>query len=98
MIDDELHRQANLKEYEKEWTEKNRAAIFHRIETDFVNTQEPDAKEFQMYQRDTKLARRDPERYCADRCITTGNCDVFEGASLVQWFLGLLDLDFLCPS
>lgn len=28
--------------------------------------------------RDQKLAHDDPQRYCADRCVTTGNCDVFE--------------------
>ena len=24
------------------------------------------------------MAHDDPQRYCADRCVTTGNCDVFE--------------------
>ncbi|KAL7537367.1 hypothetical protein ACHAWF_005738 [Thalassiosira exigua] len=24
------------------------------------------------------MAADDPARYCADRCVTTGNCDVFE--------------------
>ena len=51
MIDGELHRQAHKKDYEKEWMEKNRAAVFHRMETDFVNTQDPEAKDFQMYKK-----------------------------------------------
>lgn len=28
--------------------------------------------------KDEKMAENDPMRYCADRCVTTGNCDVFE--------------------
>lgn len=41
---------------------------------------------FQMFdedivqqRRDKKLARERPEKYCANRCVATGNCDVFEG-------------------
>ena len=78
MIDDELHRQTHKKEFEREWMEKNRGAILHHMESDFVNTPEPEVKEFQMYKKDKNLAWKDPERYCADRCISTGNCDIFE--------------------
>ncbi|KAL7487576.1 hypothetical protein ACHAW6_013152 [Cyclotella cf. meneghiniana] len=28
--------------------------------------------------KDEKMATDDPMRYCADRCVSTGNCDVFE--------------------
>ena len=28
--------------------------------------------------KDEKMAEDDPMRYCADRCVSTGNCDVFE--------------------
>ena len=28
--------------------------------------------------KDEKLVEDDPMRYCADRCVSTGNCDVFE--------------------
>lgn len=28
--------------------------------------------------KDEKMAEEDPFRYCADRCVSTGNCDVFE--------------------
>ncbi|KAL7513482.1 hypothetical protein ACHAXN_010703 [Cyclotella atomus] len=28
--------------------------------------------------KDEKMANDDPARYCADRCVSTGNCDVFE--------------------
>ena len=28
--------------------------------------------------KDERMAKDDPMRYCADRCVTTGHCDVFE--------------------
>lgn len=28
--------------------------------------------------RDQMLANKDPQKYCADRCVSTGHCDVFE--------------------
>ena len=28
--------------------------------------------------KDEKMVEDDPMRYCADRCVSTGNCDVFE--------------------
>ena len=31
-----------------------------------------------LRRKDEKLANDDPMRYCADRCVSTGNCDVFE--------------------
>ncbi len=31
-----------------------------------------------LRRKDEKMAENDPMRYCADRCVATGNCDVFE--------------------
>lgn len=28
--------------------------------------------------KDVRLARNSPQKYCADRCVSTGHCDVFE--------------------
>jgi len=28
--------------------------------------------------KDEKMADNNPQRYCADRCVATGNCDVYE--------------------
>lgn len=78
LIDKELYRQSHKKEFENEWMEKNRAAVFHSVETDFGPIADPDDTEFRMYNRDKNMAVHDPQRYCADRCIATGNCDVFE--------------------
>jgi hypothetical protein len=57
--------------------EKNRNAVFSRIESEFINL-DSDKEEFRMHQKDQRLAFRDPEKYCADRCVATGNCDIFE--------------------
>jgi len=78
MIDQELYRQGHKKEFEAEWMEKNRAAVFHRFEVEMQALENTDENDFRSYQRDKKLAMKDPERYCADRCIATGNCDVFQ--------------------
>ena len=37
-----------------------------------------DDKNEAQHRRDVRLASKDPSAYCADRCVTTGNCDVFE--------------------
>jgi hypothetical protein len=78
LIDKELYRQGHKKDFEAEWMEKNRAAVFSKIETDFGPIGDPDETDFRMHNKDKKMAENDPERYCADRCIATGNCDIFE--------------------
>eukprot|EP00526_Cylindrotheca_closterium_P023168 CAMPEP_0113638978 /NCGR_PEP_ID=MMETSP0017_2-20120614/20435_1 /TAXON_ID=2856 /ORGANISM="Cylindrotheca closterium" /LENGTH=162 /DNA_ID=CAMNT_0000550143 /DNA_START=29 /DNA_END=517 /DNA_ORIENTATION=- /assembly_acc=CAM_ASM_000147 len=78
MIDGELVRQSHKKEYENEWMEKNRAAVLSRMETDFVPVLEMDGDGFRQQRKDRLMAEKDPAKYCADRCITTGHCDVYE--------------------
>lgn len=78
MVDDELQRQSHKKEFEAEWMEKNRAAVLGKMESDFGYVSDVDPDDFRMAQKDKKMAKDDPERYCADRCVSTGNCDVFE--------------------
>ena len=57
--------------------EKNRNQILHHL-PDTVEGQEDDMRNFRQFAKDKKLAREDPARYCADRCVATGNCDVYE--------------------
>ena len=57
--------------------EQNRKQILQHVPT-FVEDGEDDLDKFRQYAKDKKLARQDPERYCADRCIATGNCEVYE--------------------
>ncbi len=78
LIDKELYRQSHKKDFEREWMEKNREAVFHNVVTDFGPVADPDDTDFRMYNRDKYMAVHDPQRYCADRCIATGNCDIFE--------------------
>lgn len=81
MIDGELDRQAHKKEYEAQWMKKNRAAVFSKVETEFepqMDEATSNANELRMRRKDEKMAVNDPQRYCADRCLSTGNCDVFE--------------------
>jgi hypothetical protein len=35
------------------------------------------AKNIQM-RKDKRMAREDPMKYCADRCVSTGHCEVWE--------------------
>jgi hypothetical protein len=79
MIDGEIFRQSHKKEFEAEWMEKNREAIFHRMKTEFM----PEAvvlpdEDYRQHNKDKILADKDPQAYCADRCVATGNCEIYE--------------------
>ena len=81
MIDRELYRQQHLKDFENEWMEKNKAAVLQKLNSDdyMMSMDEEELREnFRQMQRDKRLAKKDPEAYCAERCITTGNCEVYE--------------------
>lgn len=78
LIDHELYRENHEKDFENEWMEKNRGAVFHHMESDFGPVDDIDQTDFRMHHKDEKLAFENPERYCADRCIATGNCDIYE--------------------
>ena len=86
LIDRELYRQAHKKDFEREWMEKNRGAVLHSLgggttAVDHENmalSYDEQAEDFRQHRKDLKLVSDDPERYCADRCVSTGNCDVFE--------------------
>lgn len=66
--------------------QKNKPAILQRMD-DAVSSSTIDALtsmdsdtvyNVRQLLRDQKLARANPQQYCADRCIATGYCDVFE--------------------
>ena len=44
--------------------------------SDFLPT--TDAINKIQLRKDKRMAREDPARYCADRCVATGNCQVWE--------------------
>ncbi|KAL3940609.1 MAG: hypothetical protein SGBAC_004893 [Bacillariaceae sp.] len=76
LIDGELYRESHKKEYENAWMEKNRAAVVSRMETDFIPV--ADGEELRQERKDKRMAEKNPAQYCADRCIATGHCDVYE--------------------
>ena len=79
MIDGEVYRQSHKKEFEQKWMEKNRGAILHQLSfgNDFASLEEEE-QVFRQELKDKRLAETNPQQYCADRCIATGNCDVYE--------------------
>ena len=81
-IDYEFYRQHHKKEFENEWMEKNRAAVLHSLHTGeehiMVSDLEEQHEQLRQFAKDKRLAKDDPRRYCADRCLSTGNCDVYE--------------------
>lgn len=85
LIDRELYRQSHKKDFEREWMEKNRGAVLHTLgggygsdDHETMMNFDENAEKFRQHKKDLKLAAVDPERYCADRCVSTGNCDIFE--------------------
>lgn len=91
MIDTELYRQRHIKEYQEEWMVKNKGAVLKSLNDDAttqtsataaatttVLMQEPDEDNFRQKIKDRRMAQRNPQQYCADRCVATGNCDVYE--------------------
>ena len=91
MIDSELYRQEHRKEYEAAWMEKNKGAVLSRLSdegstvTDTAGFSYPsqmlndwDRESYAEHKRDERMAFLNPEKYCADRCIATGNCDILE--------------------
>lgn len=86
MIDGELYRQEHHKEYEEAWMKKNKGAVLSRL-SDASDTlglypsqmvSDGDREAFAEHNRDKRMAFLKPEKYCADRCVATGNCDILE--------------------
>ncbi|GKY94866.1 hypothetical protein MPSEU_000451500 [Mayamaea pseudoterrestris] len=83
-IDAEFHRQHHRKEFENEWMEKNRGAVLQSLggssnnEQSMVSDLEEQHESMRQFAKDKRLAKEDPRRYCAERCISTGHCDVYE--------------------
>lgn len=84
MIDLELLRLTNKREYEKQRREKNKAVAEQSLPSNFesgdffnVFKSNPDQESIEK-RRDRRMATNSPEQYCADRCVSTGHCDVYE--------------------
>jgi hypothetical protein len=87
MIDQEYYREQHPSEYESQWMKQNRDSILHgmhdvvydsSVDSYTVTHVDSPEQEFRERARDRMMASQNPERYCADRCLSTGNCDIFE--------------------
>lgn len=84
MIDRELWREHHKKDFENEWMEKNRGAVLSSLNADDYSDSNNSVMDtdtqssFRQELKDRKLAKENPAAYCADRCVTTGNCEVYE--------------------
>jgi hypothetical protein len=78
MIDKELERLAHKKEIEEQFNTKNKRALDAIIPTNYVANEDLEPFPPSVKFKDTKMALDNPQQYCADRCVSTGNCDVFE--------------------
>ena len=79
-LDDEFYRETHLKEWNQERRKHDEAVLDRSVpavfEVDEADLLEPT---FHLQEKkDRKLARNNPQKYCADRCLTTGYCDAFE--------------------
>ena len=43
-----------------------------------IDDNQPDKPNSMQMRKDRLLADRSPQAYCADRCVATGNCEVYE--------------------
>ena len=82
MVDQEFYRQ----QHKKDWVAKNTDQVLHSFHPEEgvgsgsspLMMDQDDMEEFRQHRKDVKMAKTDPGKYCADRCVSTGNCDVYE--------------------
>jgi hypothetical protein len=83
-IDNEHERQRNIDQWRLKQTEKLNKLREPTLPSGFDFNTPADLKingdaamKVQM-RKDRRMAKDDPSRYCADRCVSTGNCQVWE--------------------
>lgn len=66
-------------EKRKKWA-KMEPSLPQGFDFNNINEYQPtsDASKKIQMRKDRRMARDDPMRYCADRCVSTGNCQVWE--------------------
>ena len=78
-IDNELLRLNDIDSWRRQQAEKlkqGKEGFDFNSAADFLPTKDTINK-IQM-RKDRRMAREDPARYCADRCVATGNCQIWE--------------------
>lgn len=79
-IDKQLWRQNHKSEVEAEWRQRQAAVLEKELPSgfEFDDHMMEDIVSPRESRKDKLLAKKNPAAYCADRCLATGNCDVFE--------------------
>lgn len=77
MVDLEFYRENHKEEYNKQRETKKKVDDFLPVGFEFSEDWN-DPKDLRQLVRDKKLADKNPQKYCADRCVATGSCEVYE--------------------
>ena len=76
-MDNEYYRLTHKNEFDENYKQKTKVETV--LPKDFEFSDDFNSNNDQVqYRRDKKLAERSPEKYCADRCLSTGSCEVYE--------------------
>jgi len=80
LIDKERYRQAHKEELKSEFERKNSLVLDEKLPEgyEFDDHMMEELLSQKQLLRDHRLAQKNPMAYCADRCLATGYCDVFE--------------------
>jgi hypothetical protein len=79
MIDNELYRLHHKNELDNVKKEHDKEVMSVGLPQGFdFNADFGEVDDSMQMRKDRRLAGRDPAAYCADRCVSTGNCDIFE--------------------
>mmetsp|Transcript_629 Transcript_629/g.976 ORF Transcript_629/g.976 Transcript_629/m.976 type:complete len:175 (+) Transcript_629:135-659(+) len=80
MIDMELLRLTDKQEYFKQMKEQHKKTMQPVLPTqdDYTAYAALNSDDIVEQRRDKRMARNNPAKYCADRCISTGHCEVYE--------------------
>ena len=79
-IDEEIFRQEHKNELEREAELNRKVMVEEALPKNFEFSSLSDVNDGDLLEtrKDKRLAFKKPEVYCADRCLTTGHCDVYE--------------------
>jgi len=78
MIDMELHRLSHKDEFEQKWQENNKKVVEVVPPHKYEFSEDELSNNMVEMRRDRIIADKNPQKYCAERCVSTGHCDVFE--------------------
>jgi len=76
----ELLRLTDKQEYFKQMKEQHKKTMQPVLPTqdDYTAYAALNSDDIVEQRRDKRMARNNPAKYCADRCISTGHCEVYE--------------------